>query len=255
MERVSYHILDEAKLKSGRKKGLVIEAHPDDTALGEGIIERLSATEVSFTCVTLTDGGDRRIPGYTRETLVHARKEESKKSLDISGFGDVYHAGLPDGRLAVYTQEGARILNNILQNKQPDFIIVPHLQDPHKDHAAVGEIALDVAGKEIPIYCMDTPTRKSHDDTPLPISHMFALSRENVARRNDAYLTHQSQVTNLPPEEMRDVASVLRLPQERGIQFGLSQAGVLYHANPQTTDIFSEQKVLHFGSVQYGQVA
>lgn len=240
MERLHYHILDEKKVQSGSKKGLVIEAHPDDAALGEGIIETLAQNDVLLTGLTLTDGGNRRIKGHTRESLIQARREESKNSLGISGVGDVYHAHVPDGRLIEHSDEGIAIVKEVLDTKQPDFIIVTHKDDVHPDHASAGEIVLAAGGEEIPIYFMDTPTAFDRFGEPLSISHAFSLTSDIVQQRNDAYFAHRSQVTQLPDAEMEDVMRVVRLPAQRGKEYGVAQAGVLFHANPHTPDIFTE---------------
>lgn len=239
MERLQYHKLDESKLHAVSGKGLVIEAHPDDSALGEGIIETLVRLDVGLTGLTLTDGGNRTIRGYTRESLIEARRKESKEAFRISGFGEVYHANLPDGRLTEYSQMGIAIVENIVHTTDPDFIIVTHRNDVHPDHAVAGEIALATGGEEIPVYYMDTQTRLDYNGNDLPISHAFSICASNVALRNSAYYAHRSQVDDISQREKEDVTAVLQLPGERGKEFGVSHAGVLYHANPKTPDVLS----------------
>lgn len=238
MKESFYHVLQKGTSRYARA-GLVIEAHPDDTALGSGILELL-APDTRLTALTLTDGGGRTIAGLTQRELIKERKHESKKSLGISGFADMYHAGLPDGQLASHALEGMDFVQRVIKNRQPEFIMVTHNEDMHPDHAAAANIAVAAAATNIPVYFMDTVTGLSGNNTPITYSHAISLPFHAVQRRDHAYRAHRSQVTNLSENEMVDVRHVLKIPKKRGKEHGKLLAGVLLHANPETNDIVKE---------------
>ncbi len=221
-------------------KGLVIEAHPDDAALGGGFVELASSKSIAMTSLTLTDGGARDLAGFTRDRLVKTRREESLRSLHISGVTDAYLAALPDGALAEHSQEGLQIIRHVLYAVQPDFVVVTHEKDAHPDHASAGFLTSQSVQNEIPVYYMDTVSSNENNDTILPASHVIEIDHASYVRRNAAYMAHVSQVTALPEDEMKNVRSVVSLPSQRGEKYNIAYAAVLFQTTKNTHDIIGE---------------
>jgi LmbE family N-acetylglucosaminyl deacetylase len=207
-------------------KGIIVEAHPDDAALAEAIDIKLARKGVGITIVTFTDGSARRLDGFNPRQLALKRREESILSAKKSEAARVIHVGYPDSQLEQYQGDATEVFSEILKSIQPDFIIAPHRFDPHEDHSSANKIA-KAAGGDLPFYSMDTITMKDTYGEAIIPTHYFYVSAEEKQIRDEAYLLHESQVRGLPLHQMKDVESVLTLPQRRGEKVGLQYAGIL----------------------------
>lgn len=228
-------VIDEKKLHAANR-GIVIQAHPDDTALGEGAIELLTKQDVGLTAVTLTDGGGRNLKNYSKEELIRERIPEDFLSMDISGIAEGYHLGITDGELSENEDRGIAAVQGLIVARDPEFIIVTNEADPHEDHASAGRIALAAANNEIPVYMMDTVTQYAADGGFLNPTHVFGLSYATKLQRDSAYKAHRTQTRDLPIHEMDDVNRVLELPHERGSQNRVKRAAVLFHTGNAKAD-------------------
>jgi LmbE family N-acetylglucosaminyl deacetylase len=224
-EKGSYHIINEKKLLA-EKKAIIVEAHPDDAALAEGLDVKLARQGVGIVIVTFTDGGARFGPG-NNEQLIAKRRKESIESARVSHAGMVINLGYPDGELSNVEPHAIETFSQIVSEINPDFVISPHEFDDHLDHASAYKIAKKAVNGSLPLYAMDTITRKTSFGQPVVPTHYFPLSQEEKQIRDNAYLAHESQVTNLPPEEMQAVHDVLDLPQKRGKELRVPYAGIV----------------------------
>jgi LmbE family N-acetylglucosaminyl deacetylase len=229
-------VIDQNKRKLPRK-GLTIQAHPDDNALAEGAIETLAREGVALTALTLTDGGARDLKWISNEDLVPKRIPEDFLSFEISGIAEGYHVGMPhDGELQEHEEQGIAAVQGIIVATDPEFIIVTNHMDQHDDHSSAGRIALEAANGEIPVYMMDTVTQLDVNGNHLDPTHAFEISFATKLQRDSAYKAHRTQTLDLPPYEMEDVNRVIELPHERGKQHGVPRAAVLFHAGNAAAD-------------------
>jgi len=234
MNRERLHLITNQKMLSASVKVGVFEAHADDAIMFTGATT-LAQKGVGLSIATLTDGSARNLESITPEELRSMRRRESPNSVKIMGGAQVFNADLPDGQLIDYQEEAEGFLAKVIKIVQPDFLIAPHPEDPHSDHRAAAEVSKAVAGNEIPLYFTDTITGDGIEPT-----YYFALSEEAEQQRRNAYLAHKSQVTKLPPNQMKEVHAVLSMTQRRGIEIGLPYAGVVVQFNHYLGDPLGE---------------
>ena len=223
----SFHaVLDEQAL-AAEKKAVFALAHPDDEALAEGLNVALARKGVGIILVSFTDGGGRKMRNFTQEQLAAQRRREGVDSGIKSGAAMFTTLVYPDGELQRHEDDASESFAGLLDVVKPDFVIATHHLDPHPDHSAANRIARRAMSGRLPFYSMDTVhMRDKHGSLILP-THTFFVSAEDKLVRDEAYLLHESQVKDLPPDEMRDVQAVLDLPGKRGKMVGLPYAGVL----------------------------
>jgi LmbE family N-acetylglucosaminyl deacetylase len=225
MERAFNTTLDREKL-SAKRRAIVVEAHPDDAALAEGLDVKLSRKGVGVIIATFTDGA-ARFDGIDGEKLAAQRRGESINSAKKSEAAMVINFGYPDGKLSDNEAAVIESFADLVDSIDPELIILPHELDPHEDHAGAHRIAKKVAQGGLPLYSMDTISMKDRYGSPIVPTHYFSLSSEEYSIRNEAYLAHKSQVTNLPSHESRAVRDVLELPQRRGDEIHIPYAGIV----------------------------
>gem|GEM_PF-4894873 len=228
--------------KSGTPlRGTIVEAHKDDISMAK-VARALSNAGVELTIVTLTDGAARGLSGYTREELPDVRWKEGKAAGQLAGAKDLYGIDLPDGELRDHHADASTFLREVQKKTRGEFMIAPHLLDPHPDHAAAHEIALSVAGEEIPVYGMDTITGIDANGLPLVPDRYLVLPRRTARKEKQIYLAHTSQVENIPPYERRAMMDVLGMTKRRGQEIDVPHAAVLFDplntSRDPLTDVF-----------------
>ncbi len=225
MSREILHIVTNQDRLTASVKGLVAEAHVDDITMAM-IAGCLAQRNVGLTIATSTDSAARDLLNYTKETLRLKRRKEAFQQAKIIDAAEIHLADLPDAELANYQAEGVQFLSQIIASTKPDFIIAPHPLDPHPDHRAAAEI-VKITANDIPVYYMDTITGRDMNGKRVSPSHFVPMTRNDVRRRRRVYFTNESQVKDLPDDEMKDVFDVLRMPQRRGKDIGVPFAGAL----------------------------
>jgi LmbE family N-acetylglucosaminyl deacetylase len=122
---------------------LVVAAHPDDEVLGAGgLIHAWTARGAKVTVLSVSDG---EAADPKRHDLANVRRGELKDALRklCSTHVSVVRLGLPDGKLASYLN---RLRNALMSLAHADVtIIAPYECDGHPDHAAVGNVCIEVA--------------------------------------------------------------------------------------------------------------
>jgi len=238
-------------------RGLVVEAHPDDRMMAEGIDGAAVRKGVGMTVVTLTDGGARQFPNIMEgewsfeawQRLPQLRWQESIASVKILNGDEVYNVGIPDGELSSSQPEAIVVLSEIILKLKPAFIIAPHPGDPHPDHSSAYEVASAAANGEIPVYAMDTIMGLDRYGNFIIPTHYVPLSRREDRRRNRGFDAHATQVKNLQPEDRRNVDRVKGMTRRRGRDIGVPFAGSLVfdatsHNSDPIAEIFTKEIVL-----------
>jgi LmbE family N-acetylglucosaminyl deacetylase len=132
---------------------LVLAPHMDDETLGcGGSLHRHVLAGEAVTVAYMTDGrkGDpalnaRDLPPAERERLedelVHARREEARRSAAILGVRDLRFLDNRDQELQV-SSHTRRQLRELLDELRPDLVYLPFPTDHHPDHQATNRIFL-----------------------------------------------------------------------------------------------------------------
>lgn len=134
------------KLKAHRKymnSILVLCAHSDDEAIGLcGTLIKEKEAGSSITKVIFSYG-ELSAPYLKKGIIKSLRLEETKKANKFIGIKKAIFLGLPDARIREQSKKAEGRLKRIIVSCKPKKIFIPSALDPHTDHRAVNEIALN----------------------------------------------------------------------------------------------------------------
>ena len=142
--------------------------------------------------------------------------------------------------MSSFEPEVAESFGKVVADINPEFVIAPHEFDEHADHASAFRIAKKTLNGTLPLYTMDTITRRTKFGESIVPTHYFPLSEDEKKVRDDAYLAHESQILDLPPHEMQAVQDVLDLPQKRGQEINVPYAGITVKDGGTVSDPIAE---------------
>ncbi|HCF49941.1 MAG TPA: hypothetical protein DER60_06645 [Syntrophomonas sp.] len=121
---------------------LVFSPHPDDDVIGcGGSILKHSEVGHMVAVAYLTSGEAGNIR-YSKTELARVRETEARQASALLGTNEVIFLHNEDGYLG-YNKDTLIPVVNLIREKQPDIIYVPHKNDGHKDHIATNEIVLE----------------------------------------------------------------------------------------------------------------
>jgi LmbE family N-acetylglucosaminyl deacetylase/GT2 family glycosyltransferase len=123
----------------GGKSVLVIAPHMDDEVIGcGGLLSRYSRAGAVVTVLYLTDGAMRNLPPEEYLGLCRDRRAESEQAADILGVERCIYLSIPERNLAAAANDPGPI-RRVLNECQPDIIVVPSELEHHPDHRAACE--------------------------------------------------------------------------------------------------------------------
>lgn len=121
------------QVESG-KSVLVIAPHMDDEVIGcGGLLSQYSRAGSTVMVLYLTDGAMRNLPPEEYLRLCRDRRAESERAADILGIERCMYLSIPERNLAGAANDPAPI-RRVLDECQPDIIIVPSELEHHPDH-------------------------------------------------------------------------------------------------------------------------
>jgi LmbE family N-acetylglucosaminyl deacetylase len=119
---------------------MVFAPHPDDDLIGCGgsLIKHVrNGRNVTVVYMTSGDAGSRSI---TKRALGEVREKEAQKACEFIGIKDLVFLRNRDGYLENNERNFVRVVN-LLREKQPSIIYMPHENDGHPDHVTTHRIA------------------------------------------------------------------------------------------------------------------
>ena len=137
----------------GRRRVLVLAAHPDDEILGMGgtIAIHAKTREDAVRIVCLTDGSSSQYPGDDTRRL--RKNDEAVRAATLLGVSDYVHLDFPDMRLdTVPHVEVNRAIVDQIVDFRPDTVYSVH-PDVNLDHRAVFR-SVAVATRPTPSQCV-----------------------------------------------------------------------------------------------------
>lgn len=143
-----------------KKSILVFCAHPDDDIIGVGGTLAKYASEGYKITVVIFSYGELSHPWIKKTIAIKTRKKESRRAHKIIGCSEGIFLGLKEGRFKKEIKEknAEKILQRIIDKKNPSKIFVHSWDDPHTDHRAIYEIItklLKGLKKSYSVYCFD----------------------------------------------------------------------------------------------------
>jgi len=187
---------------------LVFAPHPDDDVLGCGgsIIKHIKyGHAVSTVFLTSGESGDSRIP---KDKLANIREVEATNASSILGVRDISFLHLSDGFVS-YNRESIIAISEIIRDKKPYIVYIPHKHDAHKDHQVTYELVMEAITKA------SSHAFQELSEEPWSVGTIFAyevwtpLSKfsyvEDITSvmeiKLDAMKTHASQLANIAYDE------------------------------------------------------
>ena len=118
------------------RRVLVLAPHMDDEVIGcGGLIRRWTQDGAHVRVAFLTNGAPEKMRHPDLPGLRRARRQESLRALEILGTGEPIFLDLPDGELSRFEAD-PQPLRDLLQQEQPDLLLVPADTEYHPDHRA-----------------------------------------------------------------------------------------------------------------------
>ena len=119
----------------GRKKVLVIAAHPDDETLGCGgtlLKHRLQGDQVNWLILTSVTPEH---PLHFTDQQIRRRTEEIRVVADKYGFSKTFELGFPAAMLEeVNLKELVQKIDQVMYEVQPQTVYLNNRSDVHSDH-------------------------------------------------------------------------------------------------------------------------
>jgi LmbE family N-acetylglucosaminyl deacetylase len=121
---------------------LVFSPHPDDDLIGCGgsMIRHLQAGH-HLTVAYMTSGEAGSL-NYGKAELAGLREQEARAATGILGIDDLVFLRNADGYLA-YDRENLIRLTNLVRERKPQTVYIPHARDGHKDHRITHELVVE----------------------------------------------------------------------------------------------------------------
>jgi LmbE family N-acetylglucosaminyl deacetylase len=150
-------------------------AHPDDCELkSAGVGAKWAALGHKFKCVAVTNG-DIGHAGIAGGQLALRRRAEAKAAAKILGTENEV-LDIHDGELMV-TLENRRTISRLIREWQADIVISHRPNDYHPDHRYTGVLVMDAAYMvQVPFFGPDVP--------PLRRNPVFLFSEDRFQKPN-----------------------------------------------------------------------
>jgi len=201
-------------------KVLSIGAHPDDTALSEGLEHVLveqgrkeGRKDTGLAVISLSPGqanGDKDV-----------RIGEDIQATERLGADLYINLGFEDGNLPAEKKQMMTRLKYYLQELQPDIIILPDPEDKsHADHVAVAETVVEALRENQQLPIVAYADHQFGDNEIQKGAFGFVLTDTHHRVWEDAFLMdHPSQTAH----RSTDVQQVVRRPRDRAVQFSSTE--------------------------------
>jgi N-acetylglucosamine malate deacetylase 1 len=192
---------------------LIIAPHPDDETFAcGGIIAHKRQQNVPVTIVFLT-GGAASHPDHDPAKLIRLRQAEALSATAHLGVpaSDVIFLDAPDGAMKAMPADhrGALVkrLADLLAEKRPAEVYVPHRYDHHADHEvanamtreAIDQARAKVTLLEYPIWLLWwAPLNQPVRQMRLESARRIALGPAAIAKKTAAIAVYRSQLPGMP---------------------------------------------------------
>lgn len=123
-------------------KVIVFAPHPDDDLIGCGgsMAKHISqGNEITIVYMTSGEAGSLT---YGKNNLAKIREKESMEASKILGIKNLIFLKNSDGYLE-YNEKNLIKIINLIREKKPDLVYLPHKSDAHKDHIKTYELVAE----------------------------------------------------------------------------------------------------------------
>ncbi len=221
---------EPAPKHTGKKKALIIGAHPDDPELCcGGTMIRLKQAGWDVVSVYMTKG-EAGIKGKSHEEAVSIRTKEASNACEILGVRSIFMTQI-DGNSEVTKERYAEMLNLVAAEK-PDIVFTHWPLDSHADHRVCAILVYNAWRRldySFELYYAEgmngTQTAYFHPTDYVDISSVAEQKRK-------ACNCHTSQDMEPLYQKWHDP-----IEKFRGIEFRCDRAEAFIHIRRDTSDI------------------
>jgi N-acetylglucosamine malate deacetylase 1 len=216
--------VDNLEIKNeGKKKILVIAAHPDDEILGVGgtILKHVENGDEVHVCI-VTSG----FPPDWSEEFIRTKREEAKKVDSCLGITKRYYCELPAAKLntIAHGELNKKILA-IVEEVNPDTVYTHYENDIHKDHRIIYESVMvstrPIKDKKIRVLCFETVS-SSEWNLPQFTPNYYINITKFIHKKIDAFLEYKSEIKQFP--HPRSSEGLMVLAKKRGMEVNVQCA-------------------------------
>ncbi|NLK51844.1 MAG: PIG-L family deacetylase [Syntrophomonadaceae bacterium] len=125
-----------------KQRVLVFSPHPDDDLIGCGGSIAKHIGQGDLVTVVYMTSGEAGSLHYSKSDLARIREAEAAKAAAVLGLTDLIFFQRPDGYLN-YNRENLIPIINLIREKQPNLVYLPHKNDLHKDHIRTYELVME----------------------------------------------------------------------------------------------------------------
>lgn len=230
----------QSNLSPMSKRVLLIIAHPDDEMHIAGTLALQAAAGIEVTIAVASSGNLGGAPELTKEDRAAVRRLEMQEScatlgarLEWLGYGDdnltgEYYGNNPAMEAAI---------RSVLRRVDPDLILIPALDDYHKHHRLVAEVALNASSNASnPTVITDDPPSSAIPTTlhlpPMPpgvfSADIYVDISSTFEKKMAALRCHKSQYEYLQSHHRTDIFQQIEAAAiTHGVACGVQYAEVL----------------------------
>ncbi len=210
---------------------LVIAAHPDDEVLGVGGTMAVLSRRHAVSVLIVTEGCSSQYEGEDVPEIIRIKKECARKANRLLGVERVLFGDLPDMKLdSVPHVQINRVIEQAVEEVQPDIVFTHHFGDVNMDHKRVFEstmvAARPTAGSRIKkVYTYETLSStewQSADPRQIFVPQAYVDIQDTLEKKAAALELYNQEVREFP--HPRSAQAVRNLAAMRGQSVGLYAA-------------------------------
>lgn len=187
---------------------LVFAPHPDDDIIGcGGSIGKHIAGGDNVSIVYLSSGEAGSLH-YSKEELTIVRENEARNAARILGVSQLHFLHIPDGYIRC-TESTLIEMVNILREKRPSCIYLPHAQESVLDHRETHYLIMEACNRSAGPWFQECTGAAWTVSTILAYEIWTPLTRVSyiedinlyMEKKLDALREHKSQLTDIPYDQ------------------------------------------------------
>lgn len=128
------------------KKIMVFAPHPDDDIIGCGGSIAHHVAQGNLVSIVYMTSGEAGSLQYPKEDLARIREAEARKAASLLGVSDLIFLKNPDGYIE-NNQDNLIKIVNLIRDKKPSSIYVPHHNDFSRDHHTTHQLVLEACNR------------------------------------------------------------------------------------------------------------
>lgn len=203
-------------------KFLIFAPHPDDDLMGCGGSMAKHVKQGNEVTVVYLTSGDAGSLKYAKNELAEIREKEAGNAAKIIGVKDLIFLKNPDGYLECNKENLVKIVD-LIREKKPNIIYIPHKSDAHKDHMNTYELVAESIERASGPWFQECKGEPWHVDVVLCYEVWTPLQEISYVENIDEFIDLKIQALEQHKSQIQDIRydeAVKGLNRYRGIMTG-----------------------------------